>query len=102
IYLNSRDPISFNAIDLSANSGCVYDANGSIERCNFDPQLSFSELPATLPTFQVGIEVIECDDGCSRTIYPGKYDKITVGKNKSVVTLESGEYWISYLNMRDN
>ncbi|MGR5168835.1 DUF6701 domain-containing protein [Vibrio astriarenae] len=102
IYLNSRDPISFNAIDLSANSGCVYDANGSIERCNFDPQLSFSELPATLPTFQVGTEVIECDDGCSRTIYPGKYDKITVGKNKSVVTLESGEYWISYLNMRDN
>ncbi|GAL10366.1 MSHA biogenesis protein MshQ [Vibrio astriarenae] len=70
IFLNNRDPVSFNTVNLSANSGCVYDQSGSVENCNFDPQLSFPELPASLPQFQFGTEVVDCDDSCNRTIQP--------------------------------
>jgi hypothetical protein len=109
IYLENRAPVSFNNIPVAGrDSGCVYGSGTNPETCLFDPTLSYDDpangitYPLVLPAFKVGTTMVNCTNGCSRTLAPGEYASITVGNNSSIVTLNSGVYWVDTLNMSGN
>lgn len=97
IKLQQRESISFGSKSISGQgTGCSY-GTGGVEDCDVDTFLAYEELPAVLPTFQVGTDSIDCTNGCVTPLDPDEYDSLVIGEDV-VVILNSGEYWFNSIS----
>lgn len=123
LYLDSRDPISFNSQQsgstTSTNSGCIYAIDSSGNSTSFDTaepenciidgsEVKFDGSPYIPEDFSDGsgdvvVDKFHAADQNNITpvnIDPGKYNSLTVGVDGTAI-LNPGEYWFSTINLGD-